>query len=87
MAAWAEGYAGAPLTIRGVGMGSIALFPGHNGSLMPVLTQGRLPAGPGEIVLGDGTLAAFGGRAEIMDHLAPLGPVYSPTASPAAPVR
>ena len=62
VAAWAEGYAGAPLTIRGVGMGSIALLPGHNGSLMPVLTQGRLPRGPGEIVLGARTLAAVGGH-------------------------
>jgi ABC-type lipoprotein release transport system permease subunit len=62
VAAWAEGYAGAPLTIRGAGVGSIALLPGHNGSLMPVLTQGRLPSGPGEIVLGTRTLAAVGGH-------------------------
>ena len=62
VAAWAEGYAGAPLTIRGVGMGAIALLPGHNGSLMPVLTQGRLARGPGEIVLGTRTLAAVEGH-------------------------
>ena len=62
VSAWAEGYSGAPLSVQGVGAGAIALLPGHNGSLMPVLTQGRMPSGPGEIVLGERTLAAFGGH-------------------------
>jgi ABC-type lipoprotein release transport system permease subunit len=57
VAAWAVGYSGVPMTIRGVGVGAIALLPGHHGSLMPVLTQGRLPRGPGEIVLGERTMA------------------------------
>ena len=58
--AWAEGYSGAPLSIQGFGVGAIALLPGHYGSLMPVLIQGRLPRGPGEIVLGERTLAEAG---------------------------
>jgi hypothetical protein len=60
VAAWAEGSSGIPLSIGGVGVGGIALLPGHDGSLMPVLTQGRLPRGPGEIVLGERTMAAAG---------------------------
>ena len=62
VAAWAEGSFGIPLTIRGVGVGGIAMLPGHSGSLLPVLTQGRLPRGPGEIVLGERTLATTGGH-------------------------
>jgi putative ABC transport system permease protein len=62
VAAWAEGSSGIPLTIGGVGVGGIALLPGHNGSLMPVLTQGRLPRGPSEIVLGERTMATAGGH-------------------------
>jgi hypothetical protein len=62
VAAWAEGSSGIPLTIGGVGVGGIALLPGHNGSLMPVLTQGRPPRGPGEIVLGERTMATARGH-------------------------
>jgi putative ABC transport system permease protein len=62
VAAWAVGYSGVPMTIRGVGVGAIALLPGHHGSLMPVLTQGRLPRGPDEIVLGERTMADAGGH-------------------------
>jgi putative ABC transport system permease protein len=60
VAAWAEGSSGIPLSIGSVGVGGIALLPGHHGSLMPVLTEGRLPRGPGEIVLGERTMAAAG---------------------------
>jgi hypothetical protein len=60
VAAWAEGSSGFPLSIGGVGVGGIALLPGHHGSLMPVLTQGRLPCEPGEIVVGERTLADAG---------------------------
>jgi hypothetical protein len=62
VAAWAEGDSGAPLSVGGVGVGAIALLPGHKGSLMPVLTQGRLPRSPDEIVVGARTLAAVGGH-------------------------
>jgi ABC-type lipoprotein release transport system permease subunit len=57
VAAWAVGYTGAPLTIRGVAADSIALLPGHHASLLPVLLQGHLPRGPGEIAIGARTLA------------------------------
>jgi ABC-type lipoprotein release transport system permease subunit len=57
VAAWAVGYTGAPLTIRGVAADSIALLPGHHASLLPVLRQGHLPRGPGEIAVGARTLA------------------------------
>ena len=59
VAAWAVGYTGAPLTIRGVAADSIALLPGHHASLLPVLRQGHLPRGPGEIAVGARTLAAM----------------------------
>jgi hypothetical protein len=58
VAAWATGYTGPPLTIRGVSADAIALLPGHHASLLPVLIRGHLPRGPGEIVVGEQTLAA-----------------------------
>ena len=58
VAAWAAGYSGAPLTVQGVRADAIALLPGHHGSLMPVLTQGHLPRGPGQLTVGQRTLAA-----------------------------
>ena len=58
VAAWAVGYTGAPLAIQGVAADSIALLPGHNATLLPVLRQGHLPRGPGEIAVGTRTLAA-----------------------------
>ena len=62
VAAWAVGYSGPPLTIRGVSAGGIALLPGHGGSLQPVLLRGHLPSGPGEIAVGERTLAAAHGH-------------------------
>jgi ABC-type lipoprotein release transport system permease subunit len=62
VAAWATGYSGAPVTIRGVRADTIALLPGHHGSLLPVLLQGHLPLGPGEIAVGERTLAAMHAR-------------------------
>ena len=60
--AWTAGYAGAPIRIDGISADSIAMSPGHRGSLQPVVTQGRLPKRAGEIALGARTLAAVGGR-------------------------
>jgi ABC-type lipoprotein release transport system permease subunit len=60
--AWSEGYIGAPLQIRGVAVDSIAMYPGHGGSQLPVLVAGRLPRRPGEIALGARTLAATHAR-------------------------
>jgi hypothetical protein len=62
VAAWAAGYSSPPLTIDGVRADSIALLPGHHGSLSPVLVQGHLPRNPGEIAVGERTLAAMHGR-------------------------
>ncbi|MGP8000906.1 MAG: FtsX-like permease family protein [Streptosporangiaceae bacterium] len=58
VAAWATGYSSAPLTVQGVRADAIALLPGHHGSLLPVLTQGRLPRGPDQLTVGERTLAA-----------------------------
>jgi hypothetical protein len=60
--AWTTGYAGAPILIDGISADSMAMSPGHRGSLQPVVTQGRLPKRAGEIALGARTLAAVGGR-------------------------
>ena len=62
VSAWATGYAGAPIRIDGISADSMAMSPGHQGSLQPVVTEGRLPERPGEIALGARTLAAVGGR-------------------------
>ena len=59
VAAWDTGYIGAPLAIEGVAADAIAMLPGHDGSLLPVTLQGRQPRGPGEITLGERTLAAI----------------------------
>ena len=62
VAAWATGYSSAPVTIGGVSAGAIALLPGHRASLQPVLVGGHLPLGPGEIAIGERTLAAAHGH-------------------------
>jgi hypothetical protein len=59
---WTTGYAGAPIRIGGISADAMAMSPGHQGSLQPVVTQGRLPQRAGEIALGARTLAAVGGR-------------------------
>jgi hypothetical protein len=62
VAAWATGYSSVPLTIGGVSAGAVALLPGHHASLQPVLVRGHLPLGPGEIAIGERTLAAAHGH-------------------------
>jgi ABC-type lipoprotein release transport system permease subunit len=60
--AWSAGYSGFPLAIEGVRADGIAMLPGHHGALLPVPLQGRLPRGPGEITVGERTLAAIHAR-------------------------
>ena len=60
--AWSAGYSGVPLMVRGVRTDGIALLPGHHGNLLPVPVQGHLPRGPGEITVGEKTLAAIHAR-------------------------
>jgi hypothetical protein len=62
VAAWATGYVGAPLNIRGVAVDSMAMNPGHGGSMLPVPIAGHLPDRPGQIALGARTLAAVHAR-------------------------
>ena len=57
--AWSAGYSGFPLSIRGVRADGIAMLPGHHAALLPVALQGHLPRGPGEIAVGERTLAAI----------------------------
>ena len=59
---WSAGYSGVPLTVRGVRADGIALLPGHHGDLLPVPVRGHLPRGPGEITVGERTLAAMHAR-------------------------
>jgi putative ABC transport system permease protein len=60
--AWSAGYSGFPLSVRGVRADGIAMLPGHHGALLPVVLQGHLPRGPGEIAVGERTLAAIHAR-------------------------
>lgn len=60
--AWSAGYSGFPLSVRGVRADGIAMLPGHHGALLPVPLQGQLPRGPGEITVGERTLAAMHAR-------------------------
>ena len=60
--AWSAGYSGFPLSIRGVRADGIAMLPGHHAALLPVTLQGHLPRGPGEIAVGERTLAAIHAR-------------------------
>jgi ABC-type lipoprotein release transport system permease subunit len=62
VAAWSAGYSGVPLTVAGVRADGIAMQPGHRGDLRPVPMRGHLPSGPGEIAVGEGTLAAMHAR-------------------------
>jgi ABC-type lipoprotein release transport system permease subunit len=57
--AWSAGYSGFPLSIRGVRADGIAMLPGHHAALLPVTLQGHLPRRPGEIAVGERTLAAI----------------------------
>ena len=62
MTAWSAGYSGFPLSVRGVRADGIAMLPGHHGALLPVVLQGHLPRRPGEIAMGERTLAAIHAR-------------------------
>ena len=59
VAAWAVGATGAPLYVSGIRVDGMAMAPGHGGSLQPVSILGHLPDGPGQVVLGERTLAAI----------------------------
>ena len=69
VAVWSLGDSGAPLSVSGIRADAIAMPPGHHGSLLPVPLQGHLPDGPGQIALGQRTLAAtrshIGGTTEV----------------------
>jgi ABC-type lipoprotein release transport system permease subunit len=60
--AWSAGYSGFPLSVRGVRADGIAMLPGHHGALLPVVLQGHLPRRPGQIAMGERTLAAIHAR-------------------------
>jgi FtsX-like permease family/MacB-like periplasmic core domain len=58
VAAWSVGNSDAPLRVNGISVGGIAMSSGRGPSLMAAPVEGRLPRGPGEIVLGTRTLAS-----------------------------
>ena len=62
VAGWSGTWAGAPLTINGLAVGAVTTGPGPDGSLAAVGLSGGPPAGAGDIVLGEHTLAALGVR-------------------------
>jgi hypothetical protein len=62
IAAWSGTYDGAPLTVNGTTVGGVTAGPGPDGSLAAVALAGRPPAGSGDIVLGQRTLASLGIR-------------------------
>ena len=62
VAGWSLGDSGAPLYAGGIRVDAIAMLPGHDGSLLPVPIQGHLPDEPGQIALGERTLAAVHSR-------------------------
>ena len=59
---WSGTYVDVPLQIRGVQVGAITTGPGPDGSLAAVPLQGNPPRQPGDIVLGQRTLAAIHAR-------------------------
>jgi hypothetical protein len=59
VAVWSLGATGAPLYVAGIRVDGMAMLPGHGGSLQPVSILGHLPDGPGQVVLGERTLAAI----------------------------
>ena len=62
IAQWTGAYEPVPLQVNGVGVGAVTTGPGPNGSLAAVPLQGSAPRRPGDIVLGQRTLAALGAR-------------------------
>jgi ABC-type lipoprotein release transport system permease subunit len=59
---WSGTYVAVPLEVDGVQADAITTGPGPDGTLAAVPAQGRPPLGPGDIVLGQRTLAAIGAR-------------------------
>ena len=62
VAQWSGAYVPVPLQVNGVGVGAVTTGPGPDGSLAAVPLQGSPPRRPGDIVLGQRTLAALGAR-------------------------
>ena len=62
IAQWSGAYEPVPLQVNGVGVGAVTTGPGPDGSLAAVPLQGSPPRRPGDIVLGQRTLAALGAR-------------------------
>jgi len=60
VAQWSWTYVAAPLEVDGVPVGAVTTGPGLDGSLAAVPLQGSPPLQPGEIVLGQHTLAEIG---------------------------
>jgi hypothetical protein len=60
VAQWSGTFVAAPLEVDGVPAGAVTTGPGPDGSLAVVPLQGSPPLGPGDIVLGQRTLAAIG---------------------------
>lgn len=60
VAHWTGTYFGAPIQVNGVRVDAVTTGPGPDGWLVAVPLAGRAPLGPGDIVLGERTLAAIG---------------------------
>jgi putative ABC transport system permease protein len=56
--AWSVGNSSGLVRVNGISVGGIAMTSGRGPSLMAAPVVGRLPRGPGEIVLGTRTLAS-----------------------------
>jgi len=59
VAAVSVGYSGVPMTLGSLRVDLVAVEPVQGQSLLPVPTEGRLPAGPDEVVLGRSTMTAL----------------------------
>jgi hypothetical protein len=60
VAHWTGTYFGAPILVNGVRADAVTTGPGPDGWLVAVPLAGHAPLGPGDIVLGERTLAAIG---------------------------
>jgi putative ABC transport system permease protein len=59
--------------VAGIRVDGMAMLPGHGGSLQPVPILGHLPDGPGQVVLGERTLAAIHSRLGAMTGVSLAG--------------
>lgn len=62
VAHWTGTYMAVPIQVNGVRVDAVTTGPGPDGLLVAVPLAGRVPQGPGDIVLGARTLAATGAR-------------------------